>query len=254
MALVKRSFAWPGRHGNIKRYVAQCKICAVAKEEFVSAKAKVGTIEASRPWEVLAMDITLLEPSRDGKENVLVGTDEFRKFALAFPTKNQKASTVANILVEEIFYRFGCPERVLSDQGRNLEGQLVQELCKYYKIEKSRTSPYHPQGNGVCERFNRTLHNLLVTLGKEQREQWPSYLASLTAIYNSTPHAVTGFSPHYIVFGVEPHLPMDRFTMGTEEAATSHHEWVKKLEQTHQVAWRAAKKNIRQYNEDNRRR
>lgn len=253
-ALIKRKFAWPGLHEDVKSYVAQCKTCATAKEEGVTAKTRVGSIEASRPWEVLAMDFTLLEPARDGKENVLVVTDVFSKFALAFPTKNQKASTVAKILVEEIFYRFGCPERVHSDQGRNFESQLVGELCKYYRVEKSRTTPYHPQGNGVCERFNRTLHGMLATLGREQREQWPRYLSSLTAIYNSTPHAVTGFSPHYLVFGAEPHLPMDRFALGTEEATTSHHEWVKKLEETHRVAWRAAKENIRQYNEGNRRR
>ena len=130
----------------------------------------------------------------------------------------------------------------------------MEELCKYYGIKKSRTTPYHPQGNGVCERFNRTLHGMLSTLSRDQREIWPRYLSSLTAVYNSTPHAVTGFSPHYNLFGVEPHLPMDRFAMGTEEAVTTHHEWVRKLQETHRIAWRAAKRNIKQYNEGNRRR
>ena len=253
-ALVNRKFAWPGLHEDVRMYVAGCKTCAMAKEEGSSAKTRLGTIEASRPWEVLAMDFTVLEPARDGKENVLVVTDVFSKFALAFPTKNQKATTVGKILVEEVFNRFGCPDRVHSDQGRNFEGQLVQELCKYYQVKKSRTTPYHPQGNGVCERFNRTMHGMLATLCREQREQWPKYLSSLTAIYNSTPHAVTGFSPHYLVFGVEPHLPMDRFTVGTEEAAVSHHQWVKKLRDTQQEAWKAAKENIKQYNESNRKR
>ena len=252
MALVKRNVAWPGLHEDVKNYVARCKTCAVAKEEGVSAKTRLGTVEASRPWEVLAMDFTVLEPAKDGKENVLIVTDVFSKFAWAFPTKNQRASTVARILVEEIFNRFGCPERVHSDQGRNFESQLMEELCKYYQIKKSRTTPYHPQGNGVCERFNRTLHAMLSTLGREQREHWPRHLSSLTAIYNSTPHAVTGFSPHYLVFGVEPHLPMDRFTVSTEAAAVSHHEWVRKLQETQQIAWKAAKRNIKQYNEGNR--
>ncbi|XP_063841035.1 uncharacterized protein LOC135089423 [Scylla paramamosain] len=216
-SLVKDRFAWPGLHEDIKLYVVKCKVCVMGKEEDVRAKTKLGTLEANRPWEVLAVDFTLLDPARDGKENVLVVTDVFSKFALAFPTKNQKASTVAKILVEEIFHRFGCPERVHSDQGRNFEGKLVQELCKYYHVAKSRTTPYHPQGNGICERLNRTLHGMLVTLGQEQREHWPRHLSSLTAIYNTTPHAVTGFSPHYLLFGVEPHLPLDRFCEETDK-------------------------------------
>ena len=77
------------------------------------------------------------------------------------------------------------------------------------------------------------------------RELWPMYLSSLTAVYNSTPHAVTGFLPHYILFGVEPHLPMDGFAIGSEEAATTHHEWVRRLQETHRVAWGAAKRNRR---------
>ena len=148
------------------------------------------------------MDFTLLEAFRDGKETVLIVTDVFSKLALAFPTRDQRASTVANILVEEIFNRFGCPERVHSDQGRSSESQLADKLCKYYGIKKSRTTPYHPQGNGVCERFNRALHGMLSILSRNQRELWPRYLSSITAVYKSTPDAVTEFSPHYILFGV----------------------------------------------------
>ncbi len=136
-ALINRKFAWPGLHEDVKKYLAGCKTCAMAKEEGPMAKTRLGTNEASRPWEVLAMDFTVLEPARDGKENVLVITDVFSKFALAFPTKNQKATTVGKILVEEIFNRFGCPEQIHSDQGRNFEGQLVQELCKHYQVKSS---------------------------------------------------------------------------------------------------------------------
>ncbi|XP_063888604.1 uncharacterized protein LOC135115599 [Scylla paramamosain] len=168
-------------------------------------------VDHGKSWPWILQCLSLLEM---GRKMLLAIIDVFSKFALAIPTKNQKATTVGKILVEEIFNRFGCPEQIHSDQGKNFEGQLVQELCKRYQVNKSPTSPYHPQGNGVCERFNRTMHGMLATLCKEQREQWPRYLSSLTAIYNSTPHAVTGFSPHYLVFGVEPYLPMDRFTVG----------------------------------------
>lgn len=118
MALVKRNVTWPVLHEDVMNYLARCKTCAVAKKEGVSAKTTLG-IEASTPWDALAIDFTILEPAKDEKENVLIVTDVFRKFAWAFPTWNQRGSTMARNLVERIFNRFGCPGRVHSDQVLN---------------------------------------------------------------------------------------------------------------------------------------
>lgn len=195
--LVRQRCYWPGMSSDIKNWVQQCKRCQVAKASGQVPHSYMGHLLASWPNEILAIDFTLLEPSHNGFENVFVLTDVFSKFTVAVPTRDQRASTVAQVLVFEWFYRFGVPSRLHSDQGRSFESSLIHQLCALYGVAKSRTTPYHPTGNGKCERFNRTLHNLLRTLPVSRKRDWASCLPQVLFCYNTTPHQGTGESPFF---------------------------------------------------------
>ncbi len=116
------------------------------------------------------------------------------------------------------------------------------KLCELVGIQKTRTTPYHPMGNGMCERFNSTLLNMLGTLEDKQKENWKKYVPTLVHAYNCTKHDSTGFSPFYMMFGRHPRLPVD-LTMGVEfaksdETTTSEHiqELKEKLEHAYDIA------------------
>ncbi|KAI3369563.1 hypothetical protein L3Q82_024379 [Scortum barcoo] len=202
----------------------------------------MGHLLASRPNEILAIDFTLLEPSRSGFEkNVLVMTDVFSKFTVAVPTRDQWASTVAQVLVSEWFYKFGVPSGLHSDQGQSFESSLIEQLCSLYSVVKSRTTLYHPAGNGQCERFSRTLHNLLRTLPASRKRDWASCLPQVLFCYNTTPHQSTGESPFYLMFGQEPRLPVD-FLLGQVQDPTPGmvQDWVVEHQARLQVAFEGA--------------
>uniref|UniRef100_A0A665U756 Gypsy retrotransposon integrase-like protein 1 n=1 Tax=Echeneis naucrates TaxID=173247 RepID=A0A665U756_ECHNA len=245
LALLRSRCYWPGMSSAVARWCQQCDRCQVAKDVHPTAHSYMGHLLASRPNDIVAIDYTTLEPAQNGVENILVLTDVFSKYTIAVPTRDQRASTVAKVLVSEWFYKFGIPARLHSDQGRNFESSLIRQLCSLYGIVKTRTTPYHPAGNGQCERFNRTLHNLLRTLPTSRKRDWNSCLPQVLYCYNTTPHQSTGESPFLLMFGQEPRLPID-FLLGRVESPASGtvHEWMQEHQARLQVAFEGARERL----------
>lgn len=152
----------------------------------------------------MEVDFKLLEPSRHGFENVLVMADVFSIFTVAVPTRDQRAVTVTQVVVTEWFYKCGVPSRLHTDQGRSFESGLISQLCALYGVAKSCTTPYPPVENGQCERFNRTLHNLLRTLPVP--ESGIGLLVFHKCFLATTPHLIRALISHRL--GRSPFFPL----------------------------------------------
>lgn len=158
---------------------------------------------SSGPFDLLWIDFLSIEPDSKGMSNVLVVTDHFTRYAQAFATKDQKALTVAQILCDTYFVYYGLLSCIHSDQGWGFESGLIKELLRMLGIRKSRTSPYHFQGDQQPERFNRTLLSMLCTLDPAEKSRWSQHINRLVHAYNCTKNDATGHSPYYLLFGRE---------------------------------------------------
>ena len=207
LSLLRERFYWPGMIEEATQHVLKCSRCLRRKTP--PQVAPLQPILVTQPLELVHMDYLSLEPSKGNIENVLVITDHFTRYALAYPSKTQTAQATARILWDNFICHYGFPEKFISDQGRNFESDLIKELCKIAGVKKVHTTPYHPQGNGQCERFNSTLCNMLGTLSEEEKSDWKSHLGCMTHAYNCTKHASTTYSPYYLMFGRHPRLPID---------------------------------------------
>ena len=142
------------------------------KGDYTKPNTIPGVIIANNPMDLVCIDFTKVDPSKDGKENILVLTDAFTKFSQAFVTPNQKAITIAKILVDKWFYTYGIPAHVYTvDKGHSFDNEIMSHLYAMYGVEQSTTTPYNPHGNAPTERMNCTLINLLKITTKGAEEQ-----------------------------------------------------------------------------------
>ena len=203
-------FYWLDMASDVTSFCAQCDRCAGRNGPNPKARAPMGELFASEPWEVLSIDfLTDLPLTERGNKHLLVCCDHFTRWVEVFALPDMTAVTVARVLTEEVFSRYGCPSRLHSDCAANFRSQIITELCRIMGIEKSNTTPFHPEGNSRCERVNRTLLDMLSKYLSDNHAEWDIHLPLLMMGYRAQIHRSLGYSPFYLMFGREPKLPVD---------------------------------------------
>ena len=242
LELLRDRFFWPGMHMNVASYINSCPRCIRRKTQ--PDTAPLHNIEATHPLELVHLDCLQIEPSKGNIENVLIVTDHFTRYAQAYPSKSQTALATAKLLWNNFIIHYGFPDKIISDQGQKFESELLANLCELAGVQKLRTTPYHPQTNGQCERFNSTLLNMLGTLTPETKKDWKTYVPAMVHAYNCTRNTATGYSPYYLLFGREPRLPIDvefGLKRGRQQSPPSKSTYVTQLRRRLKFAHKKAK-------------
>lgn len=243
--LVRERFFWPHMQRDVEHHINKVCSCVKRKRPQRAVRAPLTNIVTTYPFELVSIDFLHLEKCKGGYDYILVVMDHFTRFAQAYACRNNSARTAADKIFGDFVLKFGFPTKLHHDQGREFENKLFAELQRYCGIQGSRTTPYHPMGNGQVERFNRTLLAMLRTLDDDAKADWKSSLDKVVHAFNVTRNESTGYAPYYLLFGRNPRLPIDSmFGIPHSEDSVSHEDYVKKwklrMEEAYQLATKSA--------------
>ena len=206
---IRERFYWERMANDIAHWIESCEACSCRKKKHLRGLIK--NIEAKAPFNTIAMDILgPFHESRQGNRYIIVIIDYFTKWVECFALPTQSTADIALKLVEEVICRHGSPKRILTDQGTNLDGaQLAKDIYKLLRTKKIRTSAYHPQTDGLAEKFNHTLASMLTHYVNKHQDDWDEHLNYVLFAYRTAIQESTKFSPFYLLYGRHPRLPMD---------------------------------------------
>ena len=250
-ARITRDFYWPGIIADIKRFVLSCDTCQKVQSRNSVRPAPLSEPQLiSEPFKRVAMDLIgpIKPASTRGNQYILTIIDYATRFADAAPLKNIETATVAEALFG-IWSRVGIPSEVLTDQGTQFVGNVMEEVNRLLSIKHRTCTPYHPQANGLCEKFNGTLKHALRKLAVEKPKDWDRYIPALLFAYREVPQSSTGFSPFELLYGRTVRGPMMILKAlwtdeETDEEVKTTYEYVTDLRNRLETVGRLARENL----------
>lgn len=229
--ILSEKYCWPSMNADVSRWTKACEACQKSKVSRHTT-SQIATFPPSERFQHIHLDIVgPLPPSQYGHKYLLTIIDRYTRWPEALPLHDITAETIVKTIYEGWITRFGCPITITSDQGRQFESQLFSELMKLMGINRTRTTAYHPQSNGIIERWHRSLKAALtarctaIANGK-WFDELPTVLLGLRAATRSD----TGISPAQYTYGTSLRLPGD-FFVETKGSQMSH-DYVEQLRHT----------------------
>lgn len=208
MEKLKTRYYWPQMFEDIRTYVKTCDICQ--RRGKGRRTEPLHPIPVYAPFHRIGIDfVGPLPRSTTGNRYIIVAMDYLTKWPEAKPVPEATAEATVQFIYETIICRHGCPSNILSDRGTHFNNRLLQGLVQKFQIKHHMSTPYHPQTNGLVERFNRTLLESLAKTAANHLNDWDKFIAPVLFAYRTNKHATTGITPFFLLYGREARLPSE---------------------------------------------
>ncbi len=219
---IRDRFHWPGMDAEVKLFCQTCPTCQVTSPRKPPPSPLIPLPIIEVPFERIGMDLVgPLPKSARGHEHILVIVDYATWYPEAIPLRKATAKNIA----QELFLlssRVGIPAEILTDQGTPFMSRLMADLCRLLRVKQLRTTVYHPQADGLVERFNQTLKQMLRRVVAEDKRDWDLMIPYVLFGIREVPQASTGFTPFELLFGRQPRGLLDVAKEAWEQQPAVH--------------------------------
>ena len=242
---LRRHYWWPKMRTDITQWTRGCLVCA-SHNPGRAVRAPLTPIPVGGPFDRIGVDVIQFPRSEAGNQYAVVFVDYLTKWPEVFAVADQSAATIARLLVEQIVSRHGVPSEVLSDRGKAFLSGLMGEVEKLLGFHKVNTSAYHPQTDGLVERFNRTLTAMLAKTLERGGQDWDTHLPFVLFAYRATQQESTQESPFFLLYGRDPRLPVEEVLSPLQtKTLVDLREYGADLAHKMSGAWESARENVK---------
>jgi hypothetical protein len=208
--ILKERVWWPGMKDDVYSFISNCRQCQLSRSQKQTAAPLHPVPPAPLPFERWGIDFLQdLDPTERGNRNVLVFMDYATRWPVIVATQDRKSSTVYREFIKNIVHNYGIPDSILTDRSMSFMGGRFSRYLKQNNVKHILTSSYHPRTNGMTERLNRVLKDMIRKYCDGFPEKWDLVLDQACFALRIREHNVTKFSPFYLLYGRQPRIPGD---------------------------------------------
>lgn len=247
---LRERFTFKDMETFVRKYVASCKSCQTKKIPTLKPAGMLKPIEVGCPFDMIGLDIFgPVKKSSRGNKYIITATDYLTKYVEIKAVARATEDECARFIVDNIISRHGCVSRILTDQGKCFAGKMIEKIYQILSIEKIWTTAYKPSTNGLTERFNKTLANMISQYVSASQRDWDIFLPLIMLTHNGSVQASTGYSPFFLLHGYEPRFPVD---VTFEIPFVRGEDYAQSLQEKLELARKVAKENIEKAGERNK--